>query len=50
MVDLKAKLSGMIHKADNLEKENAPLKSEVAALHKHIGKMKEKAIEEYQGS
>ena len=50
MVDLKAKLSGMIHKADDLEKENALLKLEVATLHKHMGKVKEEAIEEYQGS
>ena len=50
MVDLKAKLSGMIHMADDLEKENALLKLEVAALHKHMGKVKEEAIEEYQGS
>ena len=50
MVDLKAKLSGMIHNADDLEKENALLKLEVVALHKHMGKVKEEAIEEYQGS
>lgn len=50
MVDLKAKLSRMIHKADDLEKENALLKLEVAALHKHIGKVKEEAIEEFRGS
>ena len=48
MVDLKAKLSRMIHKADDLEKENALLKLEVAALHKHIGKVKEEAIEEFR--
>ena len=50
VVDLKAKLSGMIHMADDLEKENALLKLEVVALHKHMGKVKEEAIEEYQGS
>ena len=50
MVDLKAKLSGMTHQADDLVKENALLKSEVATLHEHMGKVKEEAIEEYQGS
>ena len=50
MVDLKAKLSGMIHKADDLEKENTLLKLEVATLYKHMGKVKEEAIKEYQGS
>ena len=38
MVDLKAKLSGMTHQADDLVKENAFLKFEVAALHEHIGR------------
>ena len=47
MVDLKAKLSGMTHQADDLVKENALLKSEVATLHEHIGKVKEEAIVEY---
>ena len=47
MVDLKAKLSGITHKGNDLEKENTLLKSEVAPLYKHIGKMKEEAIEEY---
>ena len=41
---MKAKLSGMIHKANDLEKENALLKLEVAALHKHMGKVKEEAM------
>ena len=50
MVDLKAKLSGMTHQANDLAKENALLKSKVATLHEHIGKVKEEAIEEYQGS
>lgn len=47
VIDLKAKLSRMTHQIDNLAKENALLKSEVAALLKHIGKVKEEAIEEY---
>lgn len=47
MVDLKVKLSRMTHKADDLEKENAFLKSEVASLHEHMGKVKVEAIEEY---
>ena len=38
MVDLKAKLSGMTHQADDLVKENAFLKFEVAALYEHIGR------------
>ena len=50
VVDLKAKLSGITHQADNLAKENALLKSEVTALHEHVGNVKEEAIEEYQGS
>ena len=50
VVDLKAKLSGITHQADYLAKENALLKSEVTALHEHVGKVKEEAIEEYQGS
>ena len=47
---MKAKLSEMIHEADVLEKENALLKLEVATLHKHMGKVKEEAIEEFRGS
>ena len=47
VVDLKAKLSGMTHKANDLEKENVLLKSEVAALHEHMEKVKEEAIKEY---
>nr|POE61326.1 hypothetical protein CFP56_48898 [Quercus suber] len=31
--------------ADDLAKENALLKSEVATLHEHMGKVKEEAIE-----
>ena len=50
MVDLKAKLSGMTHQVDDLAKENALLKSEVATVHEHMGKVKEEAIDEYQGS
>lgn len=49
MVDLKVKLSGITHKANDLEKENAILKSEVASLHEHMGNVKVEAIEEYQG-
>ena len=49
VIDLKAKLSGMAHQTDNLVKENANLKSEVAVLHEHIEKVEE-AIEEYQVS
>lgn len=50
VIDLKAKLSGMTHQTDKLMKENANLKFEVAALHKHMDKVKEKVIEEYQVS
>ncbi|KAF3963578.1 hypothetical protein CMV_012051 [Castanea mollissima] len=50
VVDLKAKLSGMTHKVDELAKENSLLKSEVVALHEHMGKVKEEAIKEYQGT
>lgn len=50
MIDLKAKLSGLTHQTDNLVKENANLKPEMAALHEHMEKVKEEAIEEYQVS
>ena len=50
MIDLKAKLSGMTHQTNDLAKENALLKSEVVALHEHMGKVNEEAIKEYQGS
>nr|POE57617.1 hypothetical protein CFP56_39371 [Quercus suber] len=40
----------MTHQTDDLEKENALLKSEVAALHEHMGKVNKEAIEQYQGS
>ena len=50
VIDLKAKLSGMTHQTDKLMKENANLKSEMAALHRHMDKVKEKAIKEYQVS
>ncbi|KAK9988581.1 hypothetical protein SO802_028820 [Lithocarpus litseifolius] len=48
--DLKAKLSEMAHQTDDLVKQNANLKSEVAVLHEHMEKVKEKAIKEYQVS
>ncbi|KAF3975845.1 hypothetical protein CMV_000922 [Castanea mollissima] len=38
----------MTHQTDELAKENANLKSEVVALHEHMDRVKEKAIEEYQ--
>jgi len=47
VIDLKAKLNGMAHQTDDLVKENANLKSEVIALHEHMQKVKEEAIEEY---
>lgn len=47
---MKAKLSGLTHQTDNLVKENANLKPEMAALHEHMEKVKEEAIEEYQVS
>lgn len=47
---MKAKLSGVAHQTNDLTKENANLKSEVATLHEHMDKVKEEAIEEYQGS
>ena len=50
MIDLKAKLSGMTHQTDELAKENANLKPEMAALHEHMDKVKEEAIKEYQMS
>ena len=48
MINLKAKLSRMAHQTNDLVKENANLKSEVATLHEHIEKVKEEAIKEYQ--
>ena len=48
MIDLKAKLSEMTHQIGELVKENANLKSEVVVLHKHMDKVKEEAIKEYQ--
>ena len=45
---MKAKMSEMSHKIDELVKENANLKSEVAMLHEHMDKVKEEAIELYQ--
>ena len=50
MVDLKAKLSRTIHKANKLVKENALLKSKVTIIHEHMGKVKDEAIKEYRGS
>ena len=50
VVDLKDKLSETTYKADELVKENSFLKSEVAALREHMGKVKEESIEKYQGS
>ena len=47
VIDLKAKLSGVTHKTDELMKENANLKTEVVALHEHMDKIKEEAIEEF---
>ena len=47
VVDLKVKLNGMAQQTDDLMKENANLKFEVVALHEHMEKVKEKAIEEY---
>ena len=46
VVYLKAKLKVITHQANDLAKENALLKSEVAALHEHMGKVKEEAIDE----
>ena len=50
MINLKAKLSRMAHQTNDLVKENANLKSEVATLHEHIEKVKEEVIKEYQMS
>ena len=50
VIDLNAKLSGMTHQTNELVKENANLKFEVVVLHEQMGKVKEKAIEEYQVS
>lgn len=47
VIKLKAKLGRVNHQYDELMKENAILKSEVVALHKHMDKVKEKAIEEF---
>nr|POE89315.1 hypothetical protein CFP56_77433 [Quercus suber] len=47
VIELKAKLGGVNHQHDELMKENANLKSEVAALHEHMDKVKEEAIEEF---
>nr|POF22774.1 hypothetical protein CFP56_09751 [Quercus suber] len=38
----------MAHQTNDLVKENANFKSEVATLYEHIEKVKEEAIEEYQ--
>ena len=48
VIDLNAKLSRMTQQIDELVKENANLKSEVAVLHEHMDKVKEEAIKEYQ--
>ena len=48
VIDLKAQLNEMTHQTDDLAKENALLKSEVAALYKHMGKVNKEAIEQYQ--
>ena len=50
MINLKAKLSKMTHQTNDLAKENALLKSKVAAFHEHMGKVNEEAIKEYQRS
>ena len=50
VIELKAKLSGVTHQADELMKENANLKNKVAALHELMDKIKEEAIEEFQVS
>ena len=50
VIDLKAKLSGMTHQTNELAKKNVNLKSEVAALHEHMDKVKEEVIKEYQMS
>ncbi|KAK9983150.1 hypothetical protein SO802_032675 [Lithocarpus litseifolius] len=48
VIELKAKLRRITHQGDELVKENANLKSEVATLYEHMDKVKEKAIEEFQ--
>ena len=50
VIDLKAKLNGMTHQTNELAKKNVNLKSEVAALHEHMDKVKEEVIKEYQMS
>nr|POE61313.1 hypothetical protein CFP56_51615 [Quercus suber] len=50
VIELKAKLGGVTHQTDELMKENADLKSKVATVHKHMDKVKEEAIEEFQVS
>lgn len=50
MIELKAKLSGVTHQANELMKENANLKFEVAALHEHMNKIKEETIKEFRVS
>lgn len=50
MIELKAKLSGVTHQADELMKENANVKFEVAALHEHMNKIKEETIKEFRVS
>ena len=41
------KLSGVTHQTDELMKENVNMKSKVAALHEHMDKVKEEAVEEF---
>ena len=50
MTELKAKLSGVTHQANELTKENANLKSKVTVLHEYMDKVKEEVIEEFQVS
>lgn len=47
VVDLKIKLRGTTQQTNDLTKENANLKFEEAALHKHMEKVKEEVTEEY---
>lgn len=50
VIELKAKLGKVINQSNELMKENANLKFEVATLHEHMDKVKEEAIEKFQVS
>lgn len=50
VIELKDKLNGVTHQADELMKESANLKFEVAGLHEHMNKIKKETIKEFRVS